>query len=616
MDPISITMAVISGFQIVYLTSRFMYHEILRARGFHDGRAQMAKNYRYEIVRLKVFWMVFTRDVRGTTDIASFKGLSRAKLILTTVLDIGAALSPYSQVASQLSEEYQKYYTQRSLLARGTKGTTIELPLDLDDAIDPIDQELKNGKYALDEPSGSNAEAPSNKTNFFRGIFGGGSNSKRPGKQPSVILQAKLKELPEAIAWCFQERQLNKSLKILQSKLDELDFLSPSLVSSLDRSSTIGRKVDNDTTFRGFKGHMVLQQMARDYVNGVPGTGLSPIEWKVMKGYIDSSEKRSSKVLVEQKETGNFPRESMEAVAVQEREEEKKYAPQLASLLLSSGKDHFDGNKLGTLPFKGFSKDPTMPNGYFYFAFEYPEGVIDRKPLSLQELILSEHGQHKLSLNDRFHIAKMVSRYLGTLHSDGWLHKSIRSRAVKFFFRMTDKEVILDMNTPYLTEFGFSRPLDVFSAARYAASTAVNLDRDVYRHPRRFGQPSQIFNMTHDVYSLGVVLLEIGVWKTARQMYDEAFEHGSNKPTGEDVQKAFIQLAGRELEHHMGSAYKDAVLTCLQGEQLTKHMHKPSFAVEFQKTVLRKVDAVLLSPDGAVFDNDVDPPSYDAAVRT
>lgn len=182
---------------------------------------------------------------------------------------------------------------------------------------------------------------------------------------------------------------------------------------------------------------------------------------------------------------------------------------------------------------------------------------------------MSEQSQYSLSLNDRFYVAKMVSRYLGTLHADGWLHKSIRSHAVKFFFRMTDKEVILDTNTPYLTEFGFSRPLDVFSAARDSASTAVNLDRDVYRHPRRFGQPSQIFNMVHDLHSLGIILLEIGTWKTARQIYDELLKQGKNDPTGEDVQEAFIKRARKELEHHMGSAYRDAVVTCLLSPRRT-----------------------------------------------
>jgi hypothetical protein len=332
-----------------------------------------------------------------------------------------------------------------------------------------------------------------------------------------------------------------------------------------------------------------------------------------MKGYIDDSEQPSSKILVERKETGNFPRNSTEQLAVKERQEEKEYAPQLASLLVSSNQD-FEGFALGTLPFKGFSKDETVPNGCFSFAFDYPEGALGHKPLSLQQLICSKQSKYKLSLNDRFYVARMVSRCLSTLHSDGWLHKNIRSHAVKFFFHMADKAVVLQKSAPYLTDFGFSRPLDVYSAAKYPANTARNLDADVYRHPDRFGEPSQYFTKIHDVYSLGVVLLEVGMWKTARQMYDEVFQSAKGNPTGENVKEAFIKRAKQELEHRMGSAYRDAVLLCLDGEQLVKHVRTSSFAVEFQKNVVRRVDVALLNPVRTGFDDEAEPPRYEDIV--
>lgn len=38
--------------------------------------------------------------------------------------------------------------------------------------------------------------------------------------------------------------------------------------------------------------------------------------------------------------------------------------------------------------------------------------------------------------------------------------------------------------------------------------------KDIYRHPRRQGlQPETRYNMGHDIYSLGVCLLSIGLWK-------------------------------------------------------------------------------------------------------
>jgi hypothetical protein len=78
LDPMSVATAVLSTFHVLYLTARFIYREVLRAKGFHDGRARMAQKYRLEIVRLRAFWTVLTRNVGRTTDVHSFKGLSGA----------------------------------------------------------------------------------------------------------------------------------------------------------------------------------------------------------------------------------------------------------------------------------------------------------------------------------------------------------------------------------------------------------------------------------------------------------------------------------------------------------------------------------------------------------
>jgi hypothetical protein len=40
-------------------------------------------------------------------------------------------------------------------------------------------------------------------------------------------------------------------------------------------------------------------------------------------------------------------------------------------------------------------------------------------------------------------------------------------------------------------------------------------DRNVYRHPLRQGdRPAEAYRMQHDIYSLGVCLLEIGLWES------------------------------------------------------------------------------------------------------
>lgn len=55
--------------------------------------------------------------------------------------------------------------------------------------------------------------------------------------------------------------------------------------------------------------------------------------------------------------------------------------------------------------------------------------------------------------------------------------------------------------------FEFSRPEAYFSHGL----ADVCLARDVYRHPDRQRRPTQVFSKIHDIYALGVVLLEIGL---------------------------------------------------------------------------------------------------------
>lgn len=79
MDPISIATAVISTLEVVYLTTRFIYREVLRIKGFHDGKAKMARNYRLQIVRLNAFWTLLVRDGKMKIGTGEFKGLSEVR---------------------------------------------------------------------------------------------------------------------------------------------------------------------------------------------------------------------------------------------------------------------------------------------------------------------------------------------------------------------------------------------------------------------------------------------------------------------------------------------------------------------------------------------------------
>ncbi|KAF7192780.1 hypothetical protein HII31_05879 [Pseudocercospora fuligena] len=103
-------------------------------------------------------------------------------------------------------------------------------------------------------------------------------------------------------------------------------------------------------------------------------------------------------------------------------------------------------------------------------------------------------------------------------------------------------------------------------------------DKNLYRHPDRQGlNPEERYTMQHDIYSLGVCLLEIGLWNSFVR-YPEA--RGGNtaypnteliglsvsalqKKTPKAIKQLLVDLARRELPGRMGEIYEEVVVNCL-----------------------------------------------------
>ena len=90
------------------------------------------------------------------------------------------------------------------------------------------------------------------------------------------------------------------------------------------------------------------------------------------------------------------------------------------------------------------------------------------------------------------------------------------------------------------------------------------IEDNIYRHPEQWGLPTNSFGILHDVYALGVVLLEIGLWKQARTISTSGFAHvQSGAPV---KQKLESWAADLKLGSAMGRRYQEIVLKCLHGD--------------------------------------------------
>ncbi|KAK4209647.1 hypothetical protein QBC37DRAFT_430026 [Rhypophila decipiens] len=392
---------------------------------------------------------------------------------------------------------------------------------------------------------------------------------RRRGKTVKRVSRTKDKVV-KGIDWLFEKDKLESLLVAFTAWNDELERNIPYILSGT--SESLGLWEDGNSIFGV---HVRLQQVSRRLENAPEGHWAPPEE-QPMPWEKAETEMKAPRVLLEYK-VG--PSDKM------------VYAQQLAWLLRATG-----NHKFNTLPFIGFAPDPGQPR--YVFLFDYPRASTADKPTSLQQVILSNKPVFRMSLKDRFHVARTIAASIGAFHADGWFHKSIRSHAIKFFFKPDGS---CDFRNPCLTEFESSRPEGGQSLLLTTATkeqtinqsgTVKDPERDVYLHPDRALDPPKPFTRIYDIFSLGVVLLEIGLWQTAKGIYDEVLPQipgGTGNVTAKAMQAAFLQQAKTRLEHRMGTTYREAVEDCLGGS-MEKYIGSPGFSIEYRNRIVSKVD--------------------------
>ena len=211
------------------------------------------------------------------------------------------------------------------------------------------------------------------------------------------------------------------------------------------------------------------------------------------------------------------------------------------------------------------------------FLFKLPRGVSPasvRDLKSLARYIESFESPWRMSpLEQRFALARDLCQTVLNLHECGWIHKSIRSRNI--ILVPHDRSNVTGTGGPpsdghhkfvlYLKGFEFSRPESNSSSLKANYDPEVNL----YRHPERQNAPTEKFNKEHDIYAVGVVLLEIGLWKTVTHTFkawiDQVWK-GKSTMEPKKVKDELLKLARKYLAMEMGTKYSQAVQKCLSGD--------------------------------------------------
>ena len=227
-------------------------------------------------------------------------------------------------------------------------------------------------------------------------------------------------------------------------------------------------------------------------------------------------------------------------------------------------------------------------------VFESPHTGLPAKSLSLKERMIQDRRNKTVrDLTSRFDVAKALVMAIYRLHSVGWLHKSFRSENILFFEPADhDNRSLVE---PFVCGFDFSRqdsPLEMTEDVP-SVLTSRHMDREqsLYRHPDLDVQPFSLpskdddpdemkakeaeaeaaasrfrYRKSYDVYSLGIILLELGLWYPVKHLCNVKDSLRENR---EHLHNNLLP----ELRYRAGCTYYLVVKRCLEGDLGQSEIH-------------------------------------------
>ena len=201
-------------------------------------------------------------------------------------------------------------------------------------------------------------------------------------------------------------------------------------------------------------------------------------------------------------------------------------------------------------------------SGYYCCSRERRSGLLYELPTSrhgeiqtmftLHEILNKElSGSTTWFLGDRFRLAHSLAIAVYELHTVSWLHRNLSASNVIFFVENEGDDI--DPSSFHLIGFAQSR---VDKDLTYTdGPTSTGKADEYYEHPAHVSE-SEGYQVQHDFYSLGILLLEIGLWKRLPDLIP-------GRPSVSDKWKTIMEEIVPQLGAFMGTSYRDAVLACL-----------------------------------------------------
>lgn len=209
----------------------------------------------------------------------------------------------------------------------------------------------------------------------------------------------------------------------------------------------------------------------------------------------------------------------------------------------------------------------------FGLVFEKPSSAHpSTRPLSLHTLLMDSKVEMP-SLTDRITLMRLLSETIERLHAVNWLHKGLRSSNILFFSDSGPSEI--DYKEVFISGFDYSRPAMSEDMTEKPPESAKE---DIYRHPhvQSFGnrdspspsaRPGSNYKKSYDLYSLGVILLEIAYWKPIDRILGIGDLANAKPSVTMNVKVRLLNedVFLRKVRSRLGNRIESVVKACLEG---------------------------------------------------
>ena len=197
----------------------------------------------------------------------------------------------------------------------------------------------------------------------------------------------------------------------------------------------------------------------------------------------------------------------------------------------------------------------------FQFILEMPHRLGDT-PSCLRS-VLHRSAHEPPPLEGRVLLARQIANAVIFVHNLNFVYKNMRPDTILIFPNPGNT-----LGIPFLLGYQMFRSVNGITFKAGDHSWWKNL----YRHPSRQGiHPDKIYRMQHDIYSLGVILLEIGLWSPFVDQNEQPGEALSEiVPILQDrdqskgairIEKVLVSMASHYLPPKTGTKYSRTSLS-------------------------------------------------------